>query len=891
MLKRTLSEHAAECFYGDEKLANLLWEHSRCQEDKQSINNWENLQEEFYHLLVEGVEARYPREHRLTDIRLLMGHMCAKNILQTPDLPWLHELQQRLLVRNGDFLSYHECEVQAYVRLAAGIDPTLLVGWHLALWLENSPQPNAHDIRRVVSVQTPFFAPQTNPSKPFAEGHVHFGGITADSVILGNHLLIGNKFTSSKKRGFWYKDQHSSLQLLIQRAQELLVRLIQYQQGSQQISEQLSIAINKPTFPLDWGLLSCIPESQIGSTEWLFNEFAHAMQYNSSNRWLWLYLYLCRSYRKPDTSPYVRTIVLCFWQTVNLIRRSLIMDGQGLTRFTERFYGATLRQGINDNHDNIRRLWSCVNDVAEIKSGPNAFSAKYIRSLTKAMAQNASLPLPSPPYIFGEDEICLDNKTKTYLQNLERWQFCAHFSRSGRHTRSRRHIPKLKEIWESADNLLVSLQSTSEWTAPEFLAGKLNSNFNFHPSRWFRGLDVAGDENVLKIEWFSPILRWLRNGLKLKSNGEPPSTGFHFSIHAGEDYAHPASGMRHIDETVRFCKMREGDRLGHALALGIEPKKWASRQGEMVLPLDEHLDNLVWLRHYAIILSAYLPLAHQVLPLINKRITRFWQESHWWHVPDLLEAESLSEKSVEPLCSSLRHATADDLFSAWQLRRNCYYHWQEQNIDWPLQARDIIALPDHEQLADKTNLATKIYLARHKWLATGKEDKLVIVRVGDEKRLANAHITNNHKSNFIEDIETIPELEFMHALQDWLLNEYDQLGLIIEANPTSNVCIARLQSHSEHPIFRWNPPDESILNPGESANLYGLRCGPMRVLVNTDDPGIMPTTLRTEYLLLKEAAMELKISRTVAECWLERLRQYSLEQFYRNHLPVFELNT
>lgn len=61
----------------------------------------------------------------------------------------------------------------------------------------------------------------------------------------------------------------------------------------------------------------------------------------------------------------------------------------------------------------------------------------------------------------------------------------------------------------------------------------------------------------------------------------------------------------------------------------------------------------------------------------------------------------------------------------------------------------------------------------------------------------------------------------------------------------------------------------------------------MRVLINTDDPGVMPTTLRTEFLLLREAAIESGISRTVAERWLEQIRQYGIEQFHRNHMPVF----
>lgn len=127
----------------------------------------------------------------------------------------------------------------------------------------------------------------------------------------------------------------------------------------------------------------------------------------------------------------------------------------------------------------------------------------------------------------------------------------------------------------------------------------------------------------------------------------------------------------------------------------------------------------------------------------------------------------------------------------------------------------------------------------------------------------------------------------MHALQDYLLDNYDRKGLIIETNPTSNVYVARLEHHGEHPIFRWNPPDERKLQDGGEFNRYGLRRGPMRVLINTDDPGIMPTTLRTEFELMREAAIDLGYSRTVAEDWLERLRQFGVDQFHRNHHQVF----
>ncbi|WP_335924988.1 antiviral RADAR system adenosine deaminase RdrB [Shewanella algae] len=889
MLQRTLTEHAAECFFGDERLAALLWKHLHQPADDFEPDHWHRLQADFYHLLVEGVEARYPREHRLTDVRQLMGRMLYGDLLLTPALPWLDDLQTRLLQRNGDLLCYREGQVQAYVRLAAGIDPTLLVGWHLANWLTEIPCPDVHDIHRVVSAQTAFFAPQGNPSLPFAEGHVHWGGISADNAILDAKLF--NQLPK-KKPNEWV----DSLPLLLKRARRLLVLLLDQNldwTGINELATNSNYAkINWPDFPL---LQDSQRAASVGSADWLLGEFACAMDKKSSNRWLWLYIYLCRCYLQHATNPRKRAAILCFWQTVNQLRRSLIMDGQGLTRFVEHYFKSALRRGGGPSH-RVGIVWPGASDVAEIKSSPSTFEKKFAKKIAAELVEKAKLQLPSPPYIFGEDEVPLDGKTLASIQAMERWQFCGHFSRSQVHKQNQRPKPNSRKLWQEAEELMRNLQSASGWSAPEFLGGKLNPNFHFQPARWFRGLDVAGDENVLKIEWFAPMLRWLRRGFKPWPDGERASIGFHLSIHAGEDYAHPASGMRHIDETVRFCEMREGDRLGHALALGIVPKQWAARQGEMMLPLDEHLDNLVWLWHHASVLSGVLPLAQQVLPLFERRIARFWRLSRWWQVPDLIDENVVCQQSslnsavcfdTSPLC----HATPDDLYQAWHLRRNCYFRLQSLNGAWPVDSRELCALPDYQVLSERCTMASLLYLARHDWLNTIKEAPLVNVHMGDE---AAAHVGFNpklrHKAdeNILEDVDTPAELDFMHALQDWLLTEYDKRGLIIEANPTSNVYIARLKSHAEHPIFRWYPPDESVLEHGAEANLYGLRRGPVRVLVNTDDPGIMPTTLRTEFLLLREAALELKVGRTVAERWLETLRQYGIEQFHRNHLPVFE---
>jgi hypothetical protein len=889
MLNRSLTEHATGGFYGSGRLAERLWTELVSPQQGMAQDRWHILQGDCYQLLVDTLDAHYPRRFRLNDVRRLMERMCDARLFIEPELPWLDELFSQQLMRNGDMICYRETEVQAYARLAAELDPTLLVSWHLSGWLNESPQPTEGDISRVVSAQAPFFAPPPNPFLPHAEGHVHLGGVATDSAILGAYLLRAggcDGLRGSDKDGNWLKNEKQHLDPQLKRMRQLLIQLLEHSTRDQDITLQLNDPmVVKERLP-DWELLAAShATATVGSASWVCGQFAQAMMRGCANHWLWLLLYLCCLYRDSNLSPSWRVAILCWLQMFNELRRRLIMDGQGLTRFVERYFQAPLRRGgVSLLQDNVRRLLVGREDVAEVKAMIGTFSSKFVSKLAGAVANQSKLHATIPPYIFGEHEISVEGSAGHYLRSMERWHFCGHFSRTQRQKRAPGR--ELEKLWKSADDLLTGLSRHAGWALPEFLGGQLNQHFQFHPARWFRGLDVAGDENDLRIEWFAPILRWLRRGFVSRPDAERASSGFHLSIHAGEDYAHPLSGMRHVDETVRFCEMRDGDRLGHALALGIDPAQWVARQGEMMVPLDEHLDNLVWLWHYATTLSGRLPLAQQVLPIIERRIARIFPFTLWLEPPELdvdhQEGDGKSGSEFVTVPPSV-------LFRAWCLRRNCHHLWQKLYDDQPRNERERCAVPDAAVINNLSDIAARIYRYRHQHMAALKKLPLVVVRAGSEwdgQALYGEHAKPIR--GIINDVDTAQELEFMHALQDYLMDQYDEMGLIIETNPTSNVYIARLENHSEHPIFRWSPPDESLLSNGGKYNRYGLRRGPVRVLVNTDDPGITPTTLRTEFTLLREAAISLGTARTVAEEWLERLRRYGIEQFHKNHLPVFD---
>ncbi len=97
-----------------------------------------------------------------------------------------------------------------------------------------------------------------------------------------------------------------------------------------------------------------------------------------------------------------------------------------------------------------------------------------------------------------------------------------------------------------------------------------------HPylCRRVRGIDACSGEIGCGPEVFAPAFRFLRAcpvKLFAQSEWNRGEASLALTYHVGEDFLDLASGLRTIDEAIRFLNMRRGDRLGHALALGVDP--------------------------------------------------------------------------------------------------------------------------------------------------------------------------------------------------------------------------------------------------------------------------------------------------------------------------------
>lgn len=105
------------------------------------------------------------------------------------------------------------------------------------------------------------------------------------------------------------------------------------------------------------------------------------------------------------------------------------------------------------------------------------------------------------------------------------------------------------------------------------------------------GVDAANDELSIRPEMFGPVFRGLRSNIRKKND-------LNFTFHVGEEFNTLCSGLRAVDEVIEFLYFQRGDRLGHALSLGLDVDDYIeSKRGFITTSLQDYLDDIIWLYH------------------------------------------------------------------------------------------------------------------------------------------------------------------------------------------------------------------------------------------------------------------------------------------------------
>lgn len=353
-------------------------------------------------------------------------------------------------------------------------------------------------------------------------------------------------------------------------------------------------------------------------------------------------------------------------------------------------------------------------------------------------------------------------------------------------------------------------------------------------SLWvIRGLDIATDELGIPSWIFVPLFRHILDTaakVSILPDEQPPP--LRITAHVGEDFRHLMEGMRRIYEQIHYILGNTPGRLGHAVALGVDPQTWAESVGSILMPAEERLWDLVWewrlYSHYRIKpgFAAAAP-AGRIETLVNqiRALSELVYSTSRYTVEHLAEAHHMLHRFlVPPFASSpLVNGGFDTFLKGVENIR----HWKnhgERQIHAPHQVSKIL----------------EAYL-------------------GDE-------ICFQKGQSLIDIPINADEIAALKAVQFAIRRGVAQSGIVVEVNPSSNLLIGDLLDLRNHPILRLRPPVPEPDDPPVIA-----------IALGSDDPLTFSTQLLREYTLLYEAACAAGYPEKAVYEWLDLIRHTSMD--------------
>ena len=341
-----------------------------------------------------------------------------------------------------------------------------------------------------------------------------------------------------------------------------------------------------------------------------------------------------------------------------------------------------------------------------------------------------------------------------------------------------------------------------------------------HPDtmQYVTAIDACSDEINCRPEVFAPAFRKIRNHRREHTDSRLITVPvMRITYHAGEDFFDPIDGMRAIDEAISFCEMKTGDRLGHAMALGIDCREWyAFKKNCVILRKQDFLDNMVWLYGK---MHQYGCFSSKAEDYIQKQFKKLFTEIY------------TSNLDRHAQFSRLYSVDLSDYYMSLGLRGNdpwLYMHNPEEN---DICLESIVEAESEENSwkirkgcgSDYDPLSITLYHYYH----------------FDYKMKLKANEPMRYQ---------VPKeiVDVVCEVQNKMLYDVADKHIGIECNPSSNYLIGTFKDYMKHPIFRFN--NRGLYPQGnekfDKNNPY------ICASINTDDLGIFGTSLENEYALM-----------------------------------------
>jgi hypothetical protein len=352
-----------------------------------------------------------------------------------------------------------------------------------------------------------------------------------------------------------------------------------------------------------------------------------------------------------------------------------------------------------------------------------------------------------------------------------------------------------------------------------------------------RGLDVATDELGIPTWVLVPLFRHVLDEsrkasiLKARDAGPP----LRVTAHVGEDFRHLLEGMRRIYEQVHYILGGTPGRLGHAIALGVDPKTWAESVGSVLMPAEERLWDLVW----------------------------EWRLYSKYRIKPEYAAQAPPGR-VEVLLNQVRQLS-DLVFgrSGYRVEELAEAHRALHRLLVP----PYVAEPMVEGGFDTFLKAAKSLKTRSSKTRSIQQQIHPPRRIG---RLLEAYLDDESTFRRGQTLIDVPisgdEVAALTVVQYALRHGIARSGIVVEVNPSSNLLIGDLLDLRNHPILRLFPPAPEPGGPP-----------PVGIALGSDDPLTFSTQLLREYTLLHQAACAAGYPERVVQEWLESIRHIGMD--------------
>lgn len=328
-----------------------------------------------------------------------------------------------------------------------------------------------------------------------------------------------------------------------------------------------------------------------------------------------------------------------------------------------------------------------------------------------------------------------------------------------------------------------------------------------------RGFDACTFEIGSRPECFATEFRFLRGLILTNQKNDLQSNMLHPKLratyHVGEDFEDIIDGLRAIDEAVIFLELKSGERLGHAMALGVNARKYyALKDNWIVLKKQDYLDNIVWLLNKSKALNINLSSAFK--QKLHDKATDLIYEIYQTDIQICDYYNSWLLRGDEPLLYRFGYFD-DELYKS-----NLLY--KSNNILSQYQRSQILKHYDLNEYASirnnhKAAALYSMYHFDHDVRENG--DKYETIKITDD---------------YIRAAE---------QLQIGMQREVSRKRIGIECNLSSNVLIGPFELYEQHPLFTFLP----VLQDRDSIVQFAS--------INTDDQGVFDTSLEEEYALLR----------------------------------------